>query len=172
MADFETICAEVIKAEGGYQVTTIKDDRGGMTCAGISRRANPDWPGWTLIDKGVPATDPRVKSIIHAQYRHAYWAQIRGDEIYHHDIALLIYSCAVLGGVRTSSRHAQRSCGADVDGYIGKNTLEKINSTDAELFVLRFTVLRIKRHKDIVWRDRTQQKFFLGWITRDLGEIP
>ena len=172
MADFEQVIDRLIRAEGGYQVTNIKNDRGGMTCAGISRRANSDWPGWKFIDKGIAPDDYRVKPLIHALYEHRYWDAIKGDQIYNVDLAYLVFSCAVLSGARTSSRHAQRACGATVDGFIGSHTLAKLNSTEVELFALRFTLSRIARHVAIADHDGTQRDFLLGWVKRDLGEKP
>ena len=170
MARFEPICEKVIvEKEGGYRVTSVEHDRGGQTCAGISRRANPDWQGWQLIDKGVAADDPRVMLLIHALYRHRYWDVVLGDEIHNEDVALLVFSCAVLSGARTSATLAQRACEATVDGFIGRETLKKMNAINPETFILRFTLYRINRYREIVQKDRSQGVFLLGWLNRAFG---
>ena len=48
MADFHKALKRTAKYEGGY----VNDpaDAGGETYKGISRRANPKWDGWQLID--------------------------------------------------------------------------------------------------------------------------
>jgi len=47
---FLKIIPFVIDKEGGYVLTNRKDDRGGMTYAGVARNKNPDWPGWAVVD--------------------------------------------------------------------------------------------------------------------------
>ena len=42
MADFNVAFAAVLQLEGGWRLIKHEGDRGGMTWAGISRRANPD----------------------------------------------------------------------------------------------------------------------------------
>ena len=173
MAKFEPLCEMVImEREGGYHVTDNPNDRGGQTCAGISRRANPDWQGWRLIDSGVAPTDSRVKSLIYALYRHAYWEVIRGDDIADAVMAQAVYSCAVLSGARTASRLAQRACGVEVDGFIGQHTLTAMNGMSADLFLAVFTLARIDRYRRIVKNDPTQRDFLLGWINRAFGAYP
>lgn len=47
---FQKIMPYVIDKEGGYVLTNRKDDRGGMTFAGIARNKNDKWPGWAIVD--------------------------------------------------------------------------------------------------------------------------
>ena len=54
MANFNIEFEKLILAEGGY--VNDSDDAGGETYLGISRKNNPNWSGWKLIDsikKGV-----------------------------------------------------------------------------------------------------------------------
>jgi lysozyme family protein len=45
---FATALEHVLAVEGGY--ANSKDDAGGETFRGISRKANPNWEGWLNID--------------------------------------------------------------------------------------------------------------------------
>ena len=54
MANFDIEFEKLILAEGGY--VNDHDDAGGETYLGISRKNNPNWSGWKLIDsikKGI-----------------------------------------------------------------------------------------------------------------------
>ena len=48
MATFEDAYKKVVKVEGSYVCDS--DDSGGETYKGISRRYNPKWEGWPIID--------------------------------------------------------------------------------------------------------------------------
>jgi hypothetical protein len=41
---------------------------------------------------------------------------------------------------------------------------------EPRLFLALYALARIARYRDIVTRQRTQQKFLLGWINRSLQE--
>ena len=59
MSDFDRAYAFTMGSEGEYQNDPI--DPGGETWCGISRRANPDWPGWSIVDR-IKATE-NIESI-------------------------------------------------------------------------------------------------------------
>ena len=40
---------KTLKYEGGY--VNDKDDRGGETYRGVSRRYHPNWSGWKIVDE-------------------------------------------------------------------------------------------------------------------------
>ena len=48
MANFEDAYKKLLIKEGGY--VHDSDDSGGETYRGISRRYNPTWEGWDIID--------------------------------------------------------------------------------------------------------------------------
>ena len=49
MAKFDIEFDKVVLAEGGY--VNDKDDNCGETYLGISRKFNPNWKGWTIVDQ-------------------------------------------------------------------------------------------------------------------------
>jgi len=49
--------------------------------------------------------------------------------------------------------------------------VQTINDADPEKFVLEYALAKIARYRDIVTRDRVQQKFLLGWINRTLNGL-
>ena len=170
MADFLQAFESMIRNEGGYKLHTVSGDRGGMTYAGIARNMNPKWPGWAYIDRGEIPPSALVRDF----YQEGYWQPIRGDEINSQDVARNIFDFAVNtsapGRPTVAVRLAQIVVGTTPDGAFGPKTLAAVNATDPEKFVLAFALAKLARYRDIVTKDRTQQKFLLGWINRTLRE--
>ena len=167
MADFIPAFEAMIKNEGGYVLHNIHGDRGGMTFAGIARNMNPKWAGWDIVDAGGTPHADMVRSF----YRTNYWNPVRGDEIVHQAIAQTVFDFAVNAGVPVAAKLAQLVAGTTPDGKIGFKSVEALNAYDPEKFVLAYALAKIARYRDIVSRDRIQQKFLLGWINRTLRGV-
>jgi lysozyme family protein len=165
MADFTPAYEVMIRNEGGYVLHTVAGDRGGMTYAGIARNMNPAWAGWPVIDQGGTPPADMVRDF----YRSKFWAPIRGDDIAHQVIAQAMFDFGVNAGIGVASKLAQLVVGATPDGAIGQRTVEALNAYDPDRFVMAYALVKIARYRDIVTRDRTQQKFLLGWINRTLA---
>jgi len=166
MADFATAYEAMIRNEGGYVLHSVSGDRGGMTYAGIARNMNPQWPGWQIIDNGdqVPA------QLVRDFYLANYWNTIRGDQIGSQAIAQAIFDFHVNAGA-VARKLAQLVVGATPDGVIGDKTVAALNAYPEDKFVMAYALAKIARYRDIVTRDRTQQKFLLGWINRTLEGV-
>ena len=170
MAEFKPAFDKMLRDEGGLKLHTIPGDRGLATYGGISRRFNPQWPGWAFIDRGE--TPP--SQLVFDFYREAYWVPIRGDELPQR-IADSIFNFAV----NTSAPHrptvavklAQTVIGETPDGVIGPRTVAALNSVDENLFASNYTLAKIARYRDIVRRDPTQLRFLMGWLNRSLGAL-
>lgn len=169
MADFNPAFEKMLRDEGGYQLTNIPGDRGGMTYAGIARNPNPDWPGWALVDRkefGGSLT-PMVREF----YRQRFWNVVRGDEIASQAIAETIFNFAVNTGPALAIKLAQVIAGATPDGNLGAKTLELLNQCTPEKFVPSYALAKIQRYVDICMRNREQSKFLLGWVRRALAGL-
>jgi lysozyme family protein len=167
---FEKAFDRMIANEGGFVLHKTENDKGGLTFAGISRRANPAWPGWVLIEKGDRGS-VRLHDLVRELYRQKYWNSIRGDEILNENIASSVFDFAVNAGVRVASKLTQLVVGANPDGVIGPNSLAKINATGVNDFVLRYALAKIARYREICKRDPSQRVFLYNWITRALKEV-
>lgn len=166
MADFLPAYEAMIFNEGGYVLHNVAYDRGGMTYAGIARNMNPQWPGWSIIDAGgEPHAD-----MVRAFYRANFWNPIRGDELIHQSTAQSIFDFHVNAG-RPARVLAQIVAGVTPDGSFGPRTVQALNAYDPEKFQLAYALAKIARYRDIVTRDRSQQKFLLGWINRTLQGV-
>jgi len=159
MADFNQAIGATLAKEGGAKFTDDPDDRGGATKYGISQRAYPDLDIRNL-------TEAQAREI----YKRDYWDRVRGDDIQSQVIAENIFDTAVNMGPRTASRLAQLALDIDpADGIIGNQSLAVINQANDEMFIATYTLAKVARYAHICNRDRTQQKFLLGWINRALG---
>jgi len=166
MADFLPAFESMIRNEGGYKLHTVAGDRGGMTYAGIARNFHATWLGWDAIDRGyIPDTE-----LVRDFYRIHFWNKVNGDKINDQRIARNLFDFAVNAGPKTAIKLAQIVAGTTPDGALGQKTLDALNALDGGAFVPAYALAKIARYRDIVTRDRTQQKFLLGWINRTLKE--
>lgn len=170
MAEFLPAFERMIANEGGFKLHTVEGDRGGATYAGIARKMNPSWFGWTFIDQGQEPPAELVRSF----YREGYWVPLRADEITAQHTAQTLFDFAVNtsapGRPSVAAKLAQMVAGVTPDGSVGPKTLAAINAMDPALFCAQFALAKLARYRDIVTKDRTQQKFLLGWLNRTLRE--
>ena len=166
MDNFKHCFNKTMELEGGYVLHEVAGDIGGQTYAGIARKFNSGWEGWKHIDSGDMDA---AKASVMKLYLDKYWKVCRIGEIDDLDKQETIYDCAVNMGPRRASSIAQACSGAKVDGWIGPKSIQAINSIDVELFVARYTIARIARRAEVVRANRSQSKFLLGWISRDLN---
>ena len=167
MAEFTQAFEKMILNEGGYKLTDTPGDRGGQTYAGIARNAWPKWAGWKAIDDG----ETPESALVRAFYQSNFWFAIHGDKISDQAIAETVFDFAVNAGVKTAAMLAQTVVGATPDGKIGPVTLAAVNAQTSEKFVMAYALAKIARYAAIVRRDRSQQKFLLGWVNRALEGI-
>ena len=156
MADFNKAIDKVLVNEGGY--VNNPNDAGGETKFGISKRSYPD------VDiKNLTQLDAKMI------YKRDYWDKVKADEIKSDAIAYELFDTAVNMGVRTASKLMQGCVGAFIDGYIGKQTLQLINSIDEEKILLRFKLSKVARYVSLVKKRPKNKKFLVGWLNRTLG---
>lgn len=177
MANFEEALNKVLKHEGGY--VHDPDDPGGETYKGVARKMHSKWEGWDLVDlnknkTGFPKNldkDAELQELIEDFYKINFWNRVKGDDIEHQQVAESIFDFGVNAGAGTSAKLAQVVVEAVVDGVIGKNTIVKINSFDADHFLASFAIAKIARYVSIVKRRPTSKKYFYGWVRRIIGDI-
>ena len=170
MAKFSEHIGPLIAKEGGYMLTDTAGDRGGRTYAGISERANPYWDGWKIIEQdGLRSR--RLREAVHTCYRTNYWDRINGDELSSDLIAEALFSSAVLSGPNKAVEMVQQACGATVDGVMGPLTLRDLYDCPVRGVLACLSLARIARFSAIVQQDKSQEKFFRGWVNRVLREF-
>lgn len=122
------------KNEGKDIWTKVDGDSGGETWSGISRKANPSWSGWKIIDQiknkknGQKISTPELEERKQSLYRTNYWNPIWGDEIKNQKVANDLYDTAVNMGPSTSIRLSERQFGMKETGRMSDELLNKLNS--------------------------------------------
>lgn len=125
MAKFDDEFEKVILAEGGY--VNDPDDAGGETYLGISRKNNPKWVGWEVIDdikkkygtKGITSRlkkDVALTNSAKFLYKQKYWDVLELDDILSQNIAHELFDTAVNCGVKTAINIAQQVCMMTITG--------------------------------------------------------
>lgn len=117
MAKFDKEFDKVILVEGGY--VNDPDDAGGETYLGISRKNNPKWVGWEIIDDikkkyGTKNITSRLKKDVALTnsakllYKQNYWDVLELDDIPSQGIAHQLFDTCVNCGKTTAIRIAQQ----------------------------------------------------------------
>ncbi len=193
MGKFEDASRITLAHEGGY--SNYKDDRGGETYSGISRKFHPDWVGWPLVDKEKMkpgATKPldvrlaanlKVQQAIERFYKREYWDRLRLDKCPDQDIANELFDTAVNQGVKTAAKYLQRCLNllnrdqrdyADikVDGMVGPNTIKTLKKALSKGERWKIGLLKSLngeqyiRYRVLALFNSKQEKFFHGWLKR------
>lgn len=160
--------------EGGY--SDRRNDKGGETYRGISRKNNPDWSGWAIVDKLKPLSrgdvinDLDLKKAVAELYWKKYFKAHRFDEINSKAVQLALFDFAVNGGYSPAMLQrllrAKFKSNIVVDGVIGKETLAAINAVAPLGLCEEVNGYRVTRFKHIVEEDPTQEENLDGWLKR------
>jgi lysozyme family protein len=169
MADFKLAIAFVRAREGGY-VNDLADS-GGETYAGISRKNNPRWDGWAIVDARKPLTwnhtieDVTLEGKINDFYENGYWKPLRLDEVKNQNVAGFLFDWAINSGAGVAVKTIQRLVGVIDDGEMGPATVSAINNSDISLFD-RLKMSRQAFYRKLVIEHPADKKFLDGWLKR------
>lgn len=134
MAKFEIAYNRTKRFEGGY--VNDPQDRGGETYNGISRRANPTWAGWRVVDEmkskpNFPKNLRERKSILDdlemSLYKSSYWDVVWGDKIQNQHVANDMYDTAVNMGASISIKLSEKQFKIKETGRMSADLLFKLN---------------------------------------------
>lgn len=158
---YEISLAHTLRWEGGY--VNDPHDAGGETYQGISRKHNPNWPGWAILDTLSPRHGqiyPQLTQSVMLYYRKHYWDKIQAGNINNTSVAGLFFDFYVHSG-RNAVMTVQRLTGVPVDGIVGNKTIAAINAYGAPLFE-KLKQARIEFLKTIP----NNEKYITGWLNR------
>lgn len=155
----------LLDLEGFYSY--VPQDYGGETVWGISRRFNPDWEGWKIVDKSdIKKEKERLKKLAKDFYYKKYLSPFLFMQKTHPKSMLFMFDWYVNAGVN-AIRRLQRVVKEREDGIIGPRTREAVlRMKDDNLLWLLFWERQLF-YSDIVRNDRSQLVFLAGWTNRN-----
>lgn len=193
MANFDSAFAITAAHEGGYSDDPV--DVGGETYRGISRRFNPSWQGWKIIDdlkddhgagrqfRSQMADHPELNEMVKHFYKSQYWDRFWGDNIPDQQIAEELFDTGVNMGVSRGVTFLQESINllnrnqqnySDIveDGVFGPSTLGALETclasenNDSAYIMKIMNVLQGMHYIDYMKSKPSQEKYARGWLKR------
>jgi len=185
MTKFEIAYSRTAQLEGGY--VNIKSDNGGETYCGISRKNNPDFIGWKIINsykskrplqRGEIIKDSVLESLIKSFYKAKYYDSNNLESINNQEIINEIYDTGVNMGIFIAAKFVQQSLNLlnrnqkdypdlKEDGKLGIVTMGILNKyPNPSAFIKTLNGLQFMRYVDICLNDPAQEENFLGWLKR------
>jgi len=187
MANFDIAFQKTMGAEGGYD--NDPTDAGGETYKGITRKYEPNWEGWTIIEelKNQPnfpknlEYDQNLQALVKRVYKEKYWNINKLDLVSDQGIADEMFDTGVNMGTKRAAQYLQiglnclnrnQTMFADIDedGKIGNATLTALNillAKDGNETLLKImNVLQGMHYIDYMRSNPAQEKFARGWFTR------
>ncbi len=146
--DFNVAFHETKGFEGLYSNNPL--DPGGETWMGISRKRNPAWDGWQIIDEikknahpkdwlKAMNSDDELFDLVKSFYKAAYWNPLNLDSMMFQEIANELFDTAVNQGVSSAGKYLQQSLNLlnanqkfykniEEDGRVGNGTLAALKA--------------------------------------------
>ena len=139
MANFAEAYKRLSVKEGGY--VNDSDDAGGETYKGISRRYNPNWDGWIMIDvykkryKGNTLrkkldADTQLQKLVERKYKIGYWDVFELDSVPNQLIAFQMFDTNVNCGQYAAIKFAEKALGRKITGRWSLSLLDELVKID------------------------------------------
>jgi lysozyme family protein len=166
-AVFSKVASLIIKAEGYDKIVNSPSDKGGLTKYGISQRSYPD------VDI-INLTEEKALLILETDF----WQKYNLEMIESQSIANQLFFMIVNMGAAPAVHIIQiavNACGrglihATVDGVMGTETINAINSLSDGWFSNRIRLEAINHYLRITDEDESQIPNFRGWVRRALNQ--
>lgn len=177
---FDTFFPILLKHEGGYAF--VKGDKGGETYMGISRRYNPSWSGWAVIDAekkrlGVQKLKWNTKlnnlaltQSVKDYYYKNYFRKQNLHLVANKSVQMQIFDWYVNSGgnaIKNVQRVISKLTGKSlkIDGAIGKNTLKVLNTINSKQLFDSIKKTRLSYYNKIA-KNGSNNKFLPAWLNR------
>ena len=146
----------IIKHEGGF--VNHKDDPGGMTNLGVTRKVWSDWIKREATEKDMRAL---TKDDVKPLYKKWYFDKVKGDSL-PAGVDWCVVDVAVNSGPSRAAKMLQKCVAAKQDGAIGPKTLKAVADENAEQLVEQMHEIRQKFYDDL-----GKPMFIKGWTRRN-----
>ncbi|WP_316778051.1 glycoside hydrolase family 108 protein [Pedobacter antarcticus] len=186
MANFEEANKITGMNEGGY--ANHRNDKGGETYAGISRRFWSNWTGWKYIDKykdqythqdsairlkyslarwinsSAAQKGEPVNEMVKNFYKINFWDANKLDELKCQQLANSVYDFGVNAGNVTAIKLLQKVVNTIQDGRMGEKTITATNSLNCRGALGTYNSRREEYYRSIAKGDQAQ--FLKVWLSR------
>lgn len=156
IANFASAMENLLRHEGGYVLH--KDDPGGMTNLGVTKRT---WEAWT----GCPSTEEDMRTLtpemVKPLYKSMFWDKMRCDEL-PDGVDYMVFDAAVNSGTARAAKWLQKSLRLKPTGTLDSVAIAAAQSTDLGLLVNTFTAERLQFLQGL----RAWPVFGRGWSRR------
>ncbi len=163
MADFNAAIPIILKHEGGY--VNHPSDPGGATNRGIIfslfRRYAPSLGLKPDLESLKNLSEEDAKTIS----KQDFWDKMKGDLFKDQQVANIVFDAFVNMGPR-ALKLLQIELGVEIDGVIGKQTLEAVNTANPKLVFEGFKDARLFFYRDLAQRKPHMEVFLNGWNNR------
>lgn len=168
-ATFDNKVKNILNFEGGY--TNDPNDPGGPTNKGII------WKEWVANAQSLLGVEPTLQNLQNitddqakAIYKALYWTPIHADEIIDGDLRYMLFDFYVNAGgnaIKVLQKTINQLGGAiTVDGVMGQQTLDAINSVDVIALYNTFKTNRQGYYNNLAARSSKLATFLRGWTNR------
>jgi len=125
--NFDEALKAVLHHEGGY--VFHRDDPGGMTNLGVTKKVWEEWIGHQVDEKAMRALTPEI---VGPMYKAKYWDKIKGDDL-PAGVDYAVFDAAVNSGPGRAAKWLQACVGVEPDGGIGPKTLAAVAAFEGDL---------------------------------------
>jgi lysozyme family protein len=126
-ANFDSALKMVLHHEGGW--SNHKDDPGGMTNLGVTKRVWEEWVGHDVDEKTMRSLTPEMVGPL---YKKKYWDKVKGDDL-PSGVDYVVFDAAVNSGPGRAAKWLQACIGVEQDGGIGPKTLAAVKAFEGDL---------------------------------------
>lgn len=154
--NFDAALKAILHHEGGY--VNHKDDPGGMTNLGVTKRVWEEWVGHEVDEKAMRGLTPEMVAPL---YKVKYWDKIKGDDL-PTGVDYCVFDAAVNSGPGRAAKWLQACVGVEPDGGIGPKTLAAVAAFDPKELVEDYAKRRLSFLMDL----KTWPTFGKGWGRR------
>jgi lysozyme family protein len=154
--NFDACLAKVLEHEGGY--VFHKDDPGGMTNMGVTKKVWEEWVGHEVDEKTMRGLTPEI---VGPMYKDKYWDKVKGDDL-PSGVDYAVFDAAVNSGPGRAAKWLQGCVGVEQDGGIGPKTLAAVSAINPAELVEDYAKRRLSFLMDLShWAT-----FGKGWSRR------